>query len=193
MRLDNFAMLNGERAAVGCDAPEDSCRYHVWVNIETIEIERERDGKLTLYKNPPTGAKPRDTNYFRTRHLDPWAKANRKITTRILKDAPHQIRRAQQKYKAEERALKEAAKKLEAEQQVRAAAPFLLDALKAAVRIAEEARKEWDAAPSGMRAGKILIALTGSCPGYRADIDEIHAALRLAEPPELRPDSLEAA
>ena len=56
-----------------------------------------------------------------------------------------------------------------------------VDALKAAIRIADEAREEWDRAPSGMRAGKILIALAGGCPGYRADIDAIHAVLKAAE------------
>ncbi len=57
----------------------------------------------------------------------------------------------------------------------------LLAALKAATVIAEEARKEWDAAPSGMRAGKILIALAGGCPGYRPDTDMIHAIIAKAE------------
>lgn len=53
----------------------------------------------------------------------------------------------------------------------------LKTALQRAVKIADEAREEWDKAPSGMRAGKILIALSGGCPGYRKDIDEIHEAL----------------
>lgn len=51
------------------------------------------------------------------------------------------------------------------------------EALERAIRIAGEAQREWDAAPSGMRAGKLLIALAGFAPGYRSDIDEIHAAL----------------
>lgn len=50
-------------------------------------------------------------------------------------------------------------------------------ALRSAIKIADEARDEWDKAPSGMRAGKIIIALSGRLPGYRADIDAIHAAL----------------
>jgi hypothetical protein len=57
----------------------------------------------------------------------------------------------------------------------------LLAALKAAVKIADEARDEWDAAPAGMRAGKILIALSGRLKRYRADIDAIHAAIAKAE------------
>lgn len=61
-----------------------------------------------------------------------------------------------------------------------AAAPDLVDALASAIRVAEEARREWDAAPDGMKAGKLLIALSGHCPGYRADIDAIHAALSRA-------------
>jgi hypothetical protein len=61
-----------------------------------------------------------------------------------------------------------------------AAAPDLLAALKEAVRIAELARLEWDGAPNGMRAGKLLIALAGGCPGYRPDIDAIHAAIAKA-------------
>lgn len=52
------------------------------------------------------------------------------------------------------------------------------DALRRAIKIADEAREEWDKAPAGMRAGKILIALSGHVPGYRADIDEIHDTLR---------------
>lgn len=58
---------------------------------------------------------------------------------------------------------------------------ILLRALKTAVAIADLARKEWDAAPDGMRAGKLLIALSGHCPGYRSDIDAIHAAIAAAE------------
>lgn len=50
-------------------------------------------------------------------------------------------------------------------------------ALERAVKVAEEARQEWDVCPAGMRAGKILVALSGRLPGYRADIDEIHDAL----------------
>lgn len=69
----------------------------------------------------------------------------------------------------------------EANARLIAAAPDLLEALKSAVRIAEEARREWDATPAGMRAGKILIALSGGCKGYRRDIDAIHAAIAKAE------------
>jgi hypothetical protein len=57
----------------------------------------------------------------------------------------------------------------------------VLALLNSAVKIAAEAQDEWDKAPSGMRAGKILIALAGGCPGYRADIDAIHAAIAKAE------------
>jgi hypothetical protein len=53
----------------------------------------------------------------------------------------------------------------------------LIDALVKTVRIADEARDEWDRAPSGMRAGKILVALSGGCAGYRADIDAIHSTI----------------
>lgn len=53
----------------------------------------------------------------------------------------------------------------------------LRKALRSAVAVADEAREEWDAAPAGMKAGKLLIALSGGLPGYRGDIDEIHAAL----------------
>ena len=53
----------------------------------------------------------------------------------------------------------------------------LVEALIGAIKIAHEARIEWDKAPSGMKAGKLLIALSGNLPGYRADIDKIHAAL----------------
>lgn len=53
-------------------------------------------------------------------------------------------------------------------------------ALRSAVKIADEAAIEWDNAPSGMRAGKILLALAGRVPGYRADTDAVHAALKSA-------------
>lgn len=53
----------------------------------------------------------------------------------------------------------------------------LLTALKTAVKVAGEAADEWDKAPEGMKAGKLLIALSGGLPGYRRDIDAIHAAL----------------
>lgn len=53
----------------------------------------------------------------------------------------------------------------------------LIDALQSAIRIADEARLEWDRAPQGMKAGKLLIALAGGCKGYRADIDAIHAVI----------------
>lgn len=57
----------------------------------------------------------------------------------------------------------------------------IAQALQRAIMVADEARQEWDDAPSGMRAGKIIIALSGNLPGYRADIDEIHAALHAAQ------------
>lgn len=53
----------------------------------------------------------------------------------------------------------------------------LVAALGTALRVAEEARKEWDAAPTGMKAGKLLIALSDPKLHYRADITEIHAVL----------------
>lgn len=59
-------------------------------------------------------------------------------------------------------------------------------ALARAILVAEEARQEWDVAPAGMRAGKILCALSGRLPGYRADIDEIHTALAAAVDANLR-------
>jgi hypothetical protein len=49
--------------------------------------------------------------------------------------------------------------------------------LATAFKIAEEARQVWGAAPSTMKAGKLLIALGGNLHGYRADIDAIHALL----------------
>lgn len=52
-------------------------------------------------------------------------------------------------------------------------------ALESAVKVAREAADEWDRAPAGMKAGKLLIALSGNFPKYRADIDAIHAARAL--------------
>lgn len=57
----------------------------------------------------------------------------------------------------------------------------LVAALEAALRIADEARKEWDRAPSTMKAGKLLIALTDPTLRYRADITAIHDALAAAK------------
>lgn len=48
-----------------------------------------------------------------------------------------------------------------------------LDELK---RIAREALDAWDA-DNNCRVGKILKALAGLQPGYRADIDALHAAM----------------
>jgi hypothetical protein len=56
----------------------------------------------------------------------------------------------------------------------------MICALMLARSVAEEARVEWDQAPEGMRAGKLLIALSGALPGYRDDIDEIHATISSA-------------
>ena len=57
----------------------------------------------------------------------------------------------------------------------------LLAALKSAVGIASEAAREWDMAPNGMKAGKLLLALCGHVKGYRRDIDAIHEAIARAE------------
>jgi hypothetical protein len=56
----------------------------------------------------------------------------------------------------------------------------LVEALRLAIKIAAEAQDEWDKAPSGMRAGKILIALAGGLKGYRPDIDKVHGVLAKA-------------
>jgi hypothetical protein len=57
------------------------------------------------------------------------------------------------------------------------------EALASAVMIANEAAQEWDKAPAGMRAGKILLALAGHGKGYRSDTDAIHAALSCLSSP----------
>lgn len=48
-------------------------------------------------------------------------------------------------------------------------------ALETFTNIAEEAFREWDK-DNDSRVGKILLALSGHAPAYRADIDAIHAA-----------------
>lgn len=53
----------------------------------------------------------------------------------------------------------------------------LAKALRDASRIAGEAEAEWDAAPQGMKAGKLPLALSSHLPKYRVDIDAVHAAL----------------
>jgi hypothetical protein len=63
--------------------------------------------------------------------------------------------------------------------------PYTIDielatALRSALAIAREAREEWDKAPSGMRAGKLLIALGEGLKGYRPETDAIHAVLAKA-------------
>ncbi len=55
-----------------------------------------------------------------------------------------------------------------------------LGLLRQATVIADEAATEWDKAPDGMRAGKILLALAGHMPGYRSDTDTIHGVLNVA-------------
>lgn len=57
----------------------------------------------------------------------------------------------------------------------------LVNALETAIRIANEARREWDQAPSGMKAGKLLIALSDPTLKYRDDITAMHAALAAAQ------------
>lgn len=57
----------------------------------------------------------------------------------------------------------------------------LRSALTNAVEVAGEAADEWDKAPDGMKAGKVLLALAGRLKGYRSDIDQIHAAAKVPE------------
>lgn len=64
----------------------------------------------------------------------------------------------------------------------------MLEQLKKAVEIAEEAREEWDKAPQGMRPGKLLVALAGHCMGYRADIKAIHDLIAAMSEPAPEPD-----
>lgn len=54
------------------------------------------------------------------------------------------------------------------------------EALLTVEAIAAEAHTAWDA-DNDMRVGKILIALAGRAPRYRADIDRIHAATTALE------------
>lgn len=49
------------------------------------------------------------------------------------------------------------------------------DTITATIEVAEQARQEWDAAPQGMKAGKLLIALCDPSMRYRLDITLIHA------------------
>lgn len=52
----------------------------------------------------------------------------------------------------------------------------LIVAFHTAMKVASEARKEWDKAPDGMKAGKLLIALIDPRLHYRQDITDMHAA-----------------
>lgn len=47
-------------------------------------------------------------------------------------------------------------------------------ALDIAIKVAEQAREEWDKAPATMKAGKLLIALIDPSLHYRDDITEMH-------------------
>lgn len=76
----------------------------------------------------------------------------------------------------------------ERERWSRATMPEVFEALKHAVRIAGEAQKEWDAAPDGMKAGKLLIALAGGIPGYKYHTDLIHELIKRLEAPSPEPD-----
>jgi hypothetical protein len=53
----------------------------------------------------------------------------------------------------------------------------LRDALDSFVRIADEAATQWDN-DNDARVGKMLLAMAGRVPRYRADIDAIHALRR---------------
>lgn len=68
----------------------------------------------------------------------------------------------------------------------------LRKALTRAIKIADEVREEWDKAPSGMKAGKLLIALSGHLPNYRAEIDEIHSVAGTPAPVRPTPSAKEA-
>lgn len=49
------------------------------------------------------------------------------------------------------------------------------EALQKTLQICGEAREEWDTAPEGMKAGKLLVALCTPTLRYRDDINQIHA------------------
>lgn len=55
----------------------------------------------------------------------------------------------------------------------------LRKALQSAVEFADEAWAKWDA-DEDVRVGKMLVALSGGCPGYRPETDAIHETLRLS-------------
>ena len=68
----------------------------------------------------------------------------------------------------------------EANTQAPATQAELLEALESCVKIADEAFVLWDA-DKDMKVGKMLRALAGQMPRYRADIDKIHAAIAKAK------------
>jgi hypothetical protein len=53
---------------------------------------------------------------------------------------------------------------------------LLLAALKQAVEVAKVARRAWND-DQDAKVGKLLLALSGDLPGYRADTDNIHTLL----------------
>lgn len=55
------------------------------------------------------------------------------------------------------------------------------EAIELAICIANEAANEWDAAPAGMKAGKILLSLAGQRKGYSDRADKVHAALPIIQ------------
>ncbi len=51
-------------------------RYHAWVALDTLELNREGFNSNVIYKNPPLSVKYLGDGYFPTRRLDPSAKVN---------------------------------------------------------------------------------------------------------------------
>lgn len=119
-----WASLSGlgtTTAAIGCEY--DGARWHAWIHPVTLAC----DGPL--YKNPPLGTKPHDPGYFKTRHLDREANANKWLFDLMIAHAPAAIEAAR-KVEAEKIAAEEAARNADAAaERVRAAAPKMLAVL----------------------------------------------------------------
>jgi hypothetical protein len=126
--LSNLRGDSVSRYAPRCSiSGEDGAfRYHVWINTETLEIEKGTSNSFpTLYKNSLLGY-----TRLRTRHLDATAKSNAAIVRQLLDAAPVLILEAKAAADAEEAARVKVAEEAARAERIRNAGPALLEALR---------------------------------------------------------------
>lgn len=171
------ARLGHNRLSVDCE--HDGYRFHYWADIN-LNPQRNEDGTVTIFKNPPFDIGYRDEGWFKTRYLTN-GKGQGKIVFDAMAAAAPGLLPAALKARADYEAARKA-KQQDAEREYRAekAGPQLVLEARKLLEVVKRESPEPDTTPLDSPSGAwesgwdaAMAAVSGEMAGIRALLRQV--------------------